>query len=174
MFPSTSSRETLRLSGKQNKLFPSEEDITAICKLPLGVRFFSCLFTFQTFRFWPENVNVLSKPINVCHDLSKVSLNTPPNVDWLAQNVNVFRSKPERLKRKQTWKNRTPNGSLQIAVSVYYSDCFKQLEAHCNRSGISLKTHSRVYKPQPFLACYNLMTHRFNPIVTKPITYFHY
>jgi hypothetical protein len=26
----------------------------------------------------------------------------PPNVDWLAQNVNVFRSQPDRLKRKQT------------------------------------------------------------------------
>ena len=76
--------------------------LTAICKLPLGVRFFSCLFTFQTFRFSTENVNILSKPINVCHNLSKVSLKTPPNVDWLAQNVNVFWLKPERLKRKQT------------------------------------------------------------------------
>jgi hypothetical protein len=37
------------------------------------------------------------------------------NVDWLAQDVNVFWLKPERLKRKHE-KNRTPNGSLQIAV----------------------------------------------------------
>ena len=75
------------------------------------------MFTFQTFRFSPENVNILSKPINVCHNLSKVSLKTPPNVDWLAQNVNVFWLEPERLKHvNKHEKNRTPNGSLQIAV----------------------------------------------------------
>jgi hypothetical protein len=40
----------------------------------------------------------------------------PPNIDWLAQNVNIFQLKPDRLKRKQTWKKLHPNGSLQTAV----------------------------------------------------------
>ena len=43
MFPSTSSRETLRLSGKQNSLFPSEAHIKCIlttCKLvPSSIEF---------------------------------------------------------------------------------------------------------------------------------------
>jgi hypothetical protein len=40
------------------------------------------------------------------------------NVEWLAQNVNVFLSKPERLNVNKHEKNRMPNGSLQIAVIV--------------------------------------------------------
>ena len=36
MFPSTSSRKTLRLSGKQNSLFPSEAHIKCILSLISG------------------------------------------------------------------------------------------------------------------------------------------
>ena len=82
MFPSTSSRETLRLSGKQNSLFPSGADIKCIILLTLN-RVCHCFLILSTIMSHVRSKTVFNRVNNGNQHSNKLlTFDSVENVDF--------------------------------------------------------------------------------------------